>query len=150
MIRYGIYRSQHHYRKEMKGLPWGVFYNKYYEKSKSWDCEAIEAIVSKLMKDPDVSSKSGIYEYILAGDFVAGEFVTNEVFESKLNIRTFDDNMKREAYERQKGICIKCNEHFEISEMDADHIDPWHSGGKTNADNCQMLCKHCNRIKSGK
>lgn len=32
----------------------------------------------------------------------------------------------------------------------ADHIDPWHSGGKTIASNCQMLCKHCNRIKSGK
>ena len=58
--------------------------------------------------------------------------------------------MKREAYEKQKGICIKCGNHFNLEEMEADHIDPWHSGGKTNAANCQMLCKGCNRRKSGK
>ena len=34
--------------------------------------------------------------------------------------------------------------------MEADHITPWHEGGKTNEDNCQMLCKECNRRKSGK
>lgn len=35
-------------------------------------------------------------------------------------------------------------------EMEADHITPWHEGGRTSADNCQMLCKYDNRIKSGK
>ena len=44
----------------------------------------------------------------------------------------------------------KCKVEFEISEMEADHITPWHEGGKTTAENCQMLCKHDNRIKSGK
>ncbi|MBQ6039644.1 MAG: HNH endonuclease [Oscillospiraceae bacterium] len=34
--------------------------------------------------------------------------------------------------------------------MEGDHIDPWHFGGKNDAANCQMLCKHCNRRKSGK
>ncbi len=63
--------------------------------------------------------------------------------------------MKREAYERQNGICPDCkgenkNKKWEIGEMEADHIDPWHSGGKTTAENCQMLCKECNRRKSGK
>lgn len=38
----------------------------------------------------------------------------------------------------------------EIDEMEGDHITPWHSGGKTTAENCQMLCKDCNRHKSGK
>lgn len=28
-------------------------------------------------------------------------------------------------------------------------IDSWHEGGKTVAENCQMLCKECNRRKSG-
>jgi len=37
-----------------------------------------------------------------------------------------------------------------ITEMEADHIDPWHEGGKTDAENCQMLCKKDNRRKSGK
>lgn len=70
--------------------------------------------------------------------------------EKYLSIRSFTDKMKREAYERQKGICPKCKEHFEIEEMEADHITHWHEGGKTTAENCQMLCKHYNRIKSRK
>jgi len=58
--------------------------------------------------------------------------------------------MKREAYERQNGICRFCKKKFDISEMEADHIKPWHEGGKTIAENCQMLCKQDNRIKAGK
>jgi 5-methylcytosine-specific restriction endonuclease McrA len=68
---------------------------------------------------------------------------------SHLNIRAFTDQQKREAYERQEGICTKCKKHFEIEEMEADHIKPWHEGGKTISENCQMLCKQDNRIKSG-
>lgn len=67
--------------------------------------------------------------------------------EKHLNIRAFTPKQKREAYERQKGICPVCKEHFEIGEMKADHIDPWHEGGKTNSENCQMLCKSDNRKK---
>lgn len=62
----------------------------------------------------------------------------------------FRDNQKREAYERQKGICPVCKEHIEIEEMEGDHITPWHEGGKTVPENCQMLCKEDNRRKSGK
>ena len=52
----------------------------------------------------------------------------------------------------KKGICPKCDpvKHFELKEMEADHITPWHLGGKTNTENCQMLCKKHNREKSGK
>ncbi|MGJ1534266.1 HNH endonuclease [Sphingobacterium multivorum] len=28
-------------------------------------------------------------------------------------------------------------------------MTPWHLGGRTSADNCQMLCKDDNRRKSG-
>ncbi len=89
------------------------------------------------MMDEDVTKKSGIYRYVLAGE------------EKHVNIRVFSDNRKREAYERQKGICVNCNKHFELNEMEADHITPWHLQGKTSADNCQMLCKDDNRRKSG-
>lgn len=41
-----------------------------------------------------------------------------------------------------------CGEHFELSEMHADHIVPWSKGGTTTADNCQMLCRDCN-LKKG-
>ena len=90
------------------------------------------------MLDEDVSKKSGIYQYVLT---------RNEKF---LSIRSFTDKQKREAYEKQKGICVKCKEHFEIDEMEADHIKPWHEGGHTTSENCQMLCKQDNRTKSGK
>ena len=62
--------------------------------------------------DDDVTSKKGIYEYLL----------TNE--ERCLNIRAFSDSMKRAAYERQNGICPKCNQRFEIDAMEGDHITP--------------------------
>lgn len=124
------------YRKEMKGLPWGLYYNKF--KDKSFNTNDLEEKLQELMLDEDVTNKKGIYEYLLDGD------------EKHLSIRAFSDKQKREAYEQQKGICPKCGKHFEIEEMEADHIDPWHSGGKTIFENCQMLCKPCNRRKSGK
>lgn len=58
--------------------------------------------------------------------------------------------MKREAYERQHGICPSCGLHFDLSGMEGDHITPWHDGGRTVADNCQMLCRDCNRRKGGR
>ncbi|MBQ3782659.1 MAG: HNH endonuclease [Lachnospiraceae bacterium] len=39
--------------------------------------------------------------------------------------------------------------HFNI-DIYRRHIVPWHDGGKTEPKNLQMLCKHCNRTKSGK
>lgn len=124
------------YRREMKGISWGVLYNQF--KSAKLDPKKLEEQITKLMQDEEVTKKSGIYPYILTGE------------EKYLNLRSFTDNQKREAYERQKGICPKCMKHFEIEEMEADHITPWHEGGKTTAENCQMLCKHENRVKSGK
>ena len=123
------------YRKEMKGIDFGFIYNKF--KDEQFDSKKLEEEITKLMKDEDVTKKSGIYEYVLTRN------------EKYLSLRAFTDNQKREAYERQNGICVKCNTHFELNEMEADHITPWHSGGKTVSENCQMLCKHDNRIKSG-
>jgi len=124
------------YRKEMKGIQWGSLYNEF--KDQKFDSMKLEEEIAKLMEDEDVTNKKGIYSYILTHK------------EKYLNIRAFSPNQKREAYERQKGICPVCKEHFEIDEMEADHITPWHEGGKTSADNCQMLCKDDNRTKSGK
>lgn len=58
-----------------------------------------------------------------------------------------DENQKREAYERQNGVCPMCGEHFEFEEMDGDHIVPWAKGGKTEPKNCQMLCIRDNRSR---
>ena len=124
------------YRKEMKGVAWGPLFNEF--ENKKLNSKKLEEEITELMQDDEVRKKSGIYQYVLTND------------EKHLNIRSFTDSQKREVYERQKGICKKCKKHFEINKMEADHIDPWHKGGKTISENCQMLCQQCNRRKSGK
>ena len=124
------------YRKEMKGINWGALYNQF--KTNTYDTEKLEQEIQTLMIDDDVTNKKGIYFYVLTRN------------EKYLNIRTFTENQKRSAYEKQNGICKTCGKHFDIKEMEADHITPWHAGGKTSVDNCQMLCKDCNIRKSGK
>lgn len=124
------------YRKQMKGVEWGSLYNAYGQQSH--DTDKLEAEVSRLMMDDDVTKKSGIYDYVLSGN------------ERALSVRAFTDNMRSEAFERQKGVCPVCNGKFALDEMEADHITPWAQGGRTVATNCQMLCKPDNRLKSGK
>jgi hypothetical protein len=124
------------YRKEMKDVSWGNLYNE--NKDRKFDSKKLEEKIAELMEDEEVTNKKGIYPYILTGE------------ERNLNLRAFTDKMKREVYEKQKGICKKCKKRFEIEEMEADHIKPWHEGGKTTVKNCQMLCKDDNRRKSGR
>ena len=104
----------------MKGVDWGILYKQY--KDQVFDYQKIDNEVSRLILDDDVTKKTGIYPYILTGK------------EKFLSIRAFTDAQK----------------HFDLNQMEADHITPWHLGGKTIAENCQMLCKECNRRKSGK
>ena len=124
------------YRKEMKGLDWGLLYDTYHEQI--YDTKQLEERIHDLMEDDEIMKKSGIYSYVLSGDL------------RDLSFRTFDKKQKREAYERQQGICAHCGKLFELEEMEADHITPWVEGGVTSADNCQMLCRECNRKKGAK
>lgn len=124
------------YRKEMKGINWGELFDEFH--TKIFDTNELEKEIQALMMDDDVSNKKGIYPYVLTRK------------EKYLNIRSFTLNMKREAYERQHGLCARCKDPFDISQMEGDHITPWSQNGKTNAQNCQMLCVGCNRRKSDK
>ncbi len=119
----------------MKGVQWGDLYNDHKDR-RDLDPVKIEAEVAKLVLDDDVTKKSGIYPYILTGN------------EKHLNIRTFTKAMKLKVYEKQRGICRNCKKLFEFNKMEADHIIPWTEGGKTDEDNCQILCKRCNQEKS--
>ena len=119
----------------MKGVPFGVLYNEF--KDKKFDAEKLEIKIAEFMADEEVTNKKGIYSFVLTKK------------EKYLNLRKFNDRQKREAYEKQKGICPICKEHFEIEKMDGDHMIPWYKGGKTISENCQMLCKKDNGYKSG-
>lgn len=123
------------YRNEMKGVDWGILYNKY--GGKNYDAQYFENEIVRLMEDEDVTNNKGIYEYLFDGQ------------EKHLSIRKFTPKMKRAAYERQQGICNGCKKHFEFDEMHADHIKAWSKGGTTTAENCQVLCANCNREKGG-
>ena len=123
-------------RSEMKGLDWGRLHKEYGAQFSALNAAGLEKEIVRLMSDDEVQSKKGVYEYLLSGN------------EKHLSIRAFTENQKRAAYERQKGVCAKCGEHFEIKQMEADHIIPWSKCGKTIPENCQMLCLDCNRRKS--
>lgn len=131
------------YRKEMKGVPFGFLYNEFKDKFGSKDSKKLEKEIAILMEDEEVTNKRGIYSYVLTRK------------EKFLSIRSFTEKQKREAYERQKGICPRCtgkdkNKKWKFEEMEGDHKDPWHDGGKTIPENCEMLCKPHNREKAGK
>ena len=117
----------------MKGLPWGLYFNRFGDRAQ--DPKALERRLLELLDDEDVTNQRGIYEYLLDDD------------PRHLSIRAFSPKMARAAYERQKGVCAKCGTTFAIEQMQADHITPWSKGGKTTAENCQMLCADCNRRK---
>ncbi len=130
------------YRREMKGIAWGALYDEF--RGQTFDTAALEQTIADLMADDDVTNKKGIYPYLLTGK------------EKFLNLRAFTESQKRQAYERQGGICPYCAKehraktHYEFVEMEGDHITPWCEGGKTVPENLQMLCKEHNRAKSSR
>ncbi|MBQ7190755.1 MAG: DUF262 domain-containing protein [Kiritimatiellae bacterium] len=126
------------YRREMKGLEWGRLYAEF--SSRRYDPRRLETDVAALMADREVQKKSGVYEFLLS----------DRTRPEKLNLRAFDDDDKREAYERQGGICPVCRNHFAFEEMEGDHIIPWSKGGKTVPENLQMLCRRDNALKRDK
>ena len=140
--------------REMQGLSWGEFYKQYHELA--YNPNEVSDSVRKLYGDEYVKNRRGIYEYILGGS------------EKKnlLDIRFFEDSVKRVAYERQTvtakenliSNCSYCaighdankSKIWQLSEMDADHVSAWSKGGATTAENCEMLCKPHNRAKGNR
>ncbi len=123
----------------MRGLPWGRLYNRH--KDDKLNAAILEARIVELIQDEEIGNHRGIYEYLLTGN------------ERSLNLRSFDEKTKQTKFAQQGGICPQCPPEkgpYKFEEMEADHIDPWHDGGKTTLENCQMLCRHHNRLKSGR
>lgn len=125
-----------HKRKEKVNQAWGSLYLAH--RATRYDATKLEAELSKLLKDEDVQSKRGIYPYVLQ---------PCPRTEAGLSIRAFEERVKSQKYEEQQGRCAKCGQAFAQEEMEADHITPWSQGGKTVPENCQMLCRECNRRK---
>jgi len=141
-------------RPEMCGLEWGRLYELYH--NNPYNPTQVNERVRALFRDEFVSDRKGIFEYVLGG----------EENKSLLNIRVFDDRIKKKVYERQtaqaeaehKSNCPYCAQMeganstriYKLSEMDADHVTAWSNGGATTEDNCMVLCKTHNRSKGNR
>lgn len=141
--------------KEMKGLAWGELYERYHKNT--YDPAEVSRKVRELYGDPDVTSRKGVFEYILSG--AKPENIR------LLSIRGFSETDRRIVYEMQTNEahksgtsnCPQCvldrefnheTKIWDFREMDGDHIVPWSKGGKTEIANLQMLCQHHNHVKS--
>ena len=124
------------FKKIMKGLDWAELYDKY--GTETIDTAALAQRISALMRDSEIQRQSGIIPYVLTGD------------EHYLDLRAFPEDIKLAAWEGQNHICPLCGREFDFEFMEGDHITPWRDGGRTVIENCQMLCRECNRRKGAK
>jgi hypothetical protein len=139
---------------EMRGLEWGRLYEEYH--NKSYNPRELSGRIRELYGDPYVKNRRGIWEFVLGGSKDT----------KLLDVRVFDDATKKSTYAAQTaefepvGLsnCPLCalghdankSKIWKLAEMDADHVAAWSLGGKTSADNCQMLCKTHNRAKGNR
>lgn len=137
--------------KNMCGVEWGRLYDTYH--NTPYSTNHITERVRALLFDPAIRRARNIYEYVLGG----------EKDPSLLDVRIFDESMKKEAYQKQtkealeKGVsnCPLCalgvnpnqTRIYAPNEMEADHVTAWSRGGATALQNCEMLCKIHNRAK---
>ena len=122
------------YRKDMKGIEWGLLYNKY-GKNK-YDPDGLEAELGRLYKiydvDPDGLKKNGFYEYVLSGN---RSLVWN---------RAFSPKQQRLAYQNQNNKCGgRCGREMQFEMLEAHHKIAFADGGETRIENCLMLCHDC-------
>ena len=124
------------FRKIMKGLDWAKYYDIYHEQT--LDVKGMEQKISELVGDDEIQKQQGIIPYVLTGD------------EHYLDLIAFPDKIKLAVWEMQQHKCAVCGNEFDIALMEGDHITPWKDGGRTTIENCQMLCRECNRRKGSK
>lgn len=141
--------------KEMRGLEWQRFYAQW--GSDAYDSDATKQRVTELYADPAVRTKRNIFEFILGGEEAT----------QLLDIRFFEDSVKRAAYAEQTaqatqdGVsnCPDCAASakganamkiYAYKEMEADHVTAWSNGGTSTLENCEMLCVRHNRAKGNK
>ena len=108
------------------------------QKSKNTEINDMEKRIADLMGDDEIQKQLGIIPYVLTGD------------EHYLDLRSFPEKIKLAVWEKQQHKCAMCGKELDIEFMEGDHITPWREKGRTVIENCQMLCRECNRRKGGK
>lgn len=57
---------------------------------------------------------------------------------------------KKLLYGEQAGNCEGCSQHFQVQNLEVDHIIAKSKGGADHMDNLQFTCGSCNRIKGNR
>lgn len=139
---------------EMRGLEWGRLYETYH--GRPYNPAQVSKEVQRLLADPYVTSRKGVFEYVLGGG----------VDPKLLAVRVFDEATKSSVYASQTDratasgtsncpLCALGHDAnkariWKLNEMDADHVAAWSKGGATDIRNCQMLCKTHNQAKGNR
>ncbi|MBQ4129999.1 MAG: DUF262 domain-containing protein [Alphaproteobacteria bacterium] len=123
-----------HYRKDMRGIEWGLLYNKYGHNT--YDPNALDTELNHLYEiyaiDPDGLKKSGFYEYVLSGN------------RSQIWHRAFSQKQQQQAYQNQNKKCGgRCGRALPFETLEAHHKIAFADGGETTIENCLMLCHDC-------
>jgi hypothetical protein len=63
--------------------------------------------------------------------------------------RTIPKSIMFQVVRRDGQVCRICRRNIPDNEVEFDHIIPFARGGPTTADNLRLLCRECNRKKSG-
>ena len=146
------------YYNEIKSIDIGQLYERFHQFPYS---NSINKEVENLYLDIFVNNKKGIWEYVLLKNSPSRDNRTE-----LLDIRIFDENIKRTKYKEQTEIATKTGlsncplcaisnnanktRLWDIKEMDADHVKAWSKGGATDINNCEMLCTTHNRAKGNR
>ena len=57
---------------------------------------------------------------------------------------------RKTLYGNQEGFCIGCKNHYNLKDLEVDHIIPRSKGGTDHKHNLQLLCGNCNRKKGNR
>ena len=95
--------------------------------------QAADVLVERLSND------AGIFK----------DFVSTTIIPQRTDIYKVEPtkSIKERLYKEQNGLCNACKKHFDIWNMEIDHIIPKSKGGGDYYENYQLLCGHCNKLK---
>lgn len=139
---------------EMRGLEWGRLYEQYH--NLPYNPQKVSKEVQRLLADPYVTNRKGIFEYILGGG-VDSKLLAVRVFDEATKSSVYN-SQTREAQASGSSNCPLCAlghdankaRIWKLTEMDADHVTAWSKGGGTDIQNCQLLCKTHNQAKGNR
>jgi site-specific DNA-methyltransferase (adenine-specific) len=77
------------------------------------------------------------------------DFINTNIIPKRTDLQEIEPtkSVKERLYKEQNCLCNACGKHFDIWNLEIDHIIPKSKGGGDYYENYQLLCGACNRIK---